>query len=101
MPSPPGRAGVCASSREDRGRAAIPGRHPMAVESHVPATREIAEANAAGRLRLPFADTDDFADARRASVGGLSAPVIRATDGRVGWDADAYRFLDAECPDTV
>jgi alkyl sulfatase BDS1-like metallo-beta-lactamase superfamily hydrolase len=73
----------------------------MAVESHVPATREIAEANAAVRLRLPFADTDDFADARRGFVGGLSDPVIRATDGRVVWDADAYRFLDAECPDTV
>src|SRR3954451_23868986 len=101
MPSSPGRARVCASSREDRGRAAIPGRQPMAVESHVPATREIAEANAAVRLRLPFADTDDFADARRGFVGGLSDPVIRATDGRVVWDADAYRFLDAECPDTV
>jgi linear primary-alkylsulfatase len=27
--------------------------------------------------------------------------VIRATDGRVVWDAEAYGFLDAECPPTV
>jgi alkyl sulfatase BDS1-like metallo-beta-lactamase superfamily hydrolase len=28
-------------------------------------------------------------------LGSPSDPVIRATDGRVVWDADAYRFLDA------
>lgn len=27
--------------------------------------------------------------------------VVRVTDGRVVWDADAYAFLDADCPDTV
>ena len=27
--------------------------------------------------------------------------MIRGTDDRVVWDADAYGFLDAECPDTV
>jgi alkyl sulfatase BDS1-like metallo-beta-lactamase superfamily hydrolase len=27
--------------------------------------------------------------------------VVRATEGRVVWDADAYGFLDAECPQTV
>ena len=64
-------------------------------------THLIAEANAAVRLRLPFADTEDFDDARRGLVGSLSDAVIRGTDGRVVWDADAYGFLDAECPDTV
>jgi alkyl sulfatase BDS1-like metallo-beta-lactamase superfamily hydrolase len=73
----------------------------MAVESRSTATREIAEANAAVRLRLPFADTTDFDDARRGWIGTLSDPVIRATDGRVVWDAGAYAFLDADCPDTV
>jgi alkyl sulfatase BDS1-like metallo-beta-lactamase superfamily hydrolase len=65
------------------------------------ATREIAEANAGVHLRLPFADMEDFDDARRGLVGSLSDGVIEATDGRVVWDADAYGFLDGECPDTV
>jgi alkyl sulfatase BDS1-like metallo-beta-lactamase superfamily hydrolase len=72
----------------------------MAVDAHRVAPT-IAEANAAVRLRLPFADTDDFDDARRGFVGTLSDPVIRATDGRVVWDADAYAFLDGECPESV
>jgi alkyl sulfatase BDS1-like metallo-beta-lactamase superfamily hydrolase len=72
----------------------------MAV--HLPhATRHIAEANAAVRVRLPFVDTADFDDARRGRIGSLSDAVIRATDGRVVWDAAAYDFLDAECPETV
>ena len=65
------------------------------------AERRIAEANAEVRLRLPFADTEDFEDARRGWMGSLSDPVIRATDGRVVWDADAYVFVDGECPETV
>ncbi len=65
------------------------------------ATHHVAEANAALRMRLPFADTEDFDDARRGWIGSLSDGVVRATDGRVVWDADAYGFLDAECPDTV
>jgi alkyl sulfatase BDS1-like metallo-beta-lactamase superfamily hydrolase len=73
----------------------------MAVDSPAPATREIVDANAAVRLRLPFADTEDFDEALRGRIGSLSDPVIRATDGRVVWDADAYAFLDSECPDTV
>ncbi len=73
----------------------------MADRSAPQATRLIAEANAAVRLRLPFADTEDFDDARRGLVASLSDGVIRATDGRVVWDADAYAFLDADCPETV
>jgi alkyl sulfatase BDS1-like metallo-beta-lactamase superfamily hydrolase len=65
------------------------------------AASAIAEANAAVRLRLPFADTEDFDDARRGRIGSLSDPVMRGTDGRVLWDADAYQFLDGKCPDTV
>ena len=73
----------------------------MTVERPALATHEIAEANAALRMRLPFANTEDFDDARRGWMGSLSDPVIRATDGRVVWDAGAYAFLDAECPSTV
>ncbi len=52
-------------------------------------------------MRLPLADEADFEDARRGLIGSLSDPVVRATGGRVVWDADAYGFLDADCPDTV
>jgi alkyl sulfatase BDS1-like metallo-beta-lactamase superfamily hydrolase len=61
----------------------------------------IAQANDAVRLALPFADSDDFDDARRGRLGSLSDPVIRATSGRVVWDADAYGFLEGDCPATV
>jgi alkyl sulfatase BDS1-like metallo-beta-lactamase superfamily hydrolase len=73
----------------------------MTTPATPPASPAIAEANAAVRLRLPFADTEDFDDARRGRVGSLTDPVVRATDGRVVWDADAYGFLDGDCPDTV
>jgi alkyl sulfatase BDS1-like metallo-beta-lactamase superfamily hydrolase len=73
----------------------------MAVHTDASASPHIASANARIRLQLPFADTEDFDDARRGRIGSLSDGVIRATDGRVVWDADAYAFLDAECPDTV
>jgi alkyl sulfatase BDS1-like metallo-beta-lactamase superfamily hydrolase len=62
---------------------------------------EIAQANGAVRMQLPFADESDFEDARRGWLGTLSDPVIRRTSGRVVWDAAAYGFLDAECPESV
>jgi len=65
------------------------------------ASPEIARANEAVRLRLPFADARDFDDARRGRIGSLCDGVIRATNGRVVWDASAYRFLDGECPETA
>ncbi len=65
------------------------------------ASPQVAEANAGVHLRLPFGDVEDFQDARRGHVGSLSDAVIRSTGGRVVWDADAYGFLDADCPDTV
>jgi hypothetical protein len=72
------------------------------AEHRVPqVSRQIAEANAAVRMQLPFEDTADFDDARRGLVGALSDGVIRGTDGRVVWDADAYGFLDGACPETV
>lgn len=61
----------------------------------------VAEANAALAMRLPMADVEDFEEATRGRVGELSDPVVRATNGRVVWDAGAYGFLDGECPPTV
>ncbi|HWE13953.1 MAG TPA: alkyl sulfatase dimerization domain-containing protein, partial [Solirubrobacteraceae bacterium] len=73
----------------------------MAIRSSTDPTSKIAAANSEVRLRLPFSDTEDFDDARRGRIGSLSDAVIRATDGRVVWDAGGYGFLDAGCPATV
>ncbi|MFG2820504.1 alkyl/aryl-sulfatase [Kitasatospora sp. NPDC048365] len=50
---------------------------------------------------LDFADTTDFENADRGFLGTLADPRITGPDGRVVWDATAYAFLDAECPDTA
>lgn len=63
--------------------------------------RQVTDANRALRLRLPFADEQDFEDARRGRLGALSDGVIRGTGDRVVWDAGAYDFLAADCPETV
>ncbi len=65
------------------------------------ASPQIAARNEAVRMELPFDDEEDFEDARRGRVGSLSDPLIRSTGGRIAWDADAYGFLDGECPPTV
>ncbi|MFI5618652.1 alkyl/aryl-sulfatase [Streptomyces sp. NPDC051567] len=48
-----------------------------------------------------FSDVQDFADADRGFVAAASPAVVRAADGRVVWDNDAYAFLDGDCPDTA
>lgn len=50
---------------------------------------------------LPFEDTADFVDADRGFIAALSPCVIRAADGRVVWDNDAYAFLDGPAPASV
>ncbi|MDT7734188.1 MAG: linear primary-alkylsulfatase [Mycobacterium sp.] len=50
---------------------------------------------------LPFDDTADFADADRGFIGALSPCVVKAADGRVVWDNDAYAFLAGEAPPSV
>jgi alkyl sulfatase BDS1-like metallo-beta-lactamase superfamily hydrolase len=49
----------------------------------------------------PFADRQDFENADRGFVAALTPGVVTAADGRVVWDADAYSFLDGDCPLTV
>jgi len=46
-------------------------------------------------------DRTDFDDAERGFVAELSPALIKAADGRVVWDLDAYAFLRADCPDTA
>ncbi len=59
--------------------------------------RSIAEAAAA----LPMHDTQDFDDAERGFVARSDIRQVRADDGRVVWDLDAYAFLDGPSPDTA
>jgi len=48
-----------------------------------------------------FADQTDFENASRGFVAALTPGTVRAADGRVIWDSDAYAFLDGDCPDTA
>ncbi|HLN76825.1 MAG TPA: alkyl sulfatase dimerization domain-containing protein [Nocardioidaceae bacterium] len=50
---------------------------------------------------LPWQDRQDFEDAERGLLARGSERQIRAQDGRLVWDLDAYTFLDGPCPDTA
>jgi alkyl sulfatase BDS1-like metallo-beta-lactamase superfamily hydrolase len=50
---------------------------------------------------LPFADRTDFENAERGLVDALDPCIVKAADGRVVWDLEAYSYLNADCPDTV
>jgi alkyl sulfatase BDS1-like metallo-beta-lactamase superfamily hydrolase len=50
---------------------------------------------------LPFQDRTDFENAERGLVDALDPCVVKAADGRVVWDLEAYSYLDGEAPDTV
>lgn len=59
------------------------------------ATRRRIEAMAS---TLPLTDRQDFDDARRGLVARGEERQIRAADGRVVWDLDAYDFLRGSEP---
>ena len=50
---------------------------------------------------LPLGDTQDFLDAERGFVARSDERQVRAADGRIVWDLDAYKFLDGPAPDTA
>jgi alkyl sulfatase BDS1-like metallo-beta-lactamase superfamily hydrolase len=50
---------------------------------------------------LAFDDVRDFENADRGFVAAPADPLVRAKDGTVVWDCDAYAFLDADCPPTA
>ncbi len=52
-------------------------------------------------MTLPFSDTEDFEDVERGFIARSPDRQIRAADGRVVWDLDAYAFLDGPCPYTA
>lgn len=56
---------------------------------------------AAVTQRLPLQDAQDFLDADRGFLGRTTERQIRADDGHVVWDLDAYSFLEGAVPDTA
>ncbi|WP_042430943.1 alkyl/aryl-sulfatase [Streptacidiphilus anmyonensis] len=74
----------------------------MAQDDMAKAARPgIVAGNEAVRARYPFEDRQDFQDADRGFLGAAEDGRIRNAAGDVVWDADAYGFLDQDCPDTV
>ncbi len=72
-----------------------------AAAGPIAASKHIATANNAVRMRLPFGDREDFEEARRGFLATLSPAVVRGTTGRVVWDMESYAFLEEGCPETV
>ncbi|WP_176704309.1 alkyl/aryl-sulfatase [Mycobacterium malmoense] len=70
----------------------------MGVE-HKPPTAVIESAHRGHAL--PLDNETDFHDADRGFIAALSPCVIRAADGRVVWDNDAYSFLGGTAPASV
>ncbi|MCR3718363.1 MULTISPECIES: alkyl/aryl-sulfatase [Prauserella salsuginis group] len=66
------------------------------------ASAGVAAANADLQDRLPFSDTTDTRNADRGFIGTIRPAQVRADDGRVVWDADAWAdVLRSPRPDTV
>ncbi|AFC46629.1 hypothetical protein OCO_02650 [Mycobacterium intracellulare MOTT-02] len=71
----------------------------MEKVDHKPPTPVIESAHR--EQVLPFQDDADFRAADRGFIAALSPCVIRAADGRIVWDNDAYAFLDGPAPTSV
>ena len=67
--------------------------------AHKPPTAVIESAHRGHAL--PLDDTTDFDNADRGFIAALSPCVIKAADGRVVWDNDAYSFLGGPAPTSV
>ncbi|AGZ35327.1 MAG: alkyl/aryl-sulfatase [Pseudomonas sp.] len=64
------------------------------------ATDLTRQSNQQWLQRLPFADRNDFADARRGLLEAVDQAVVTA-DGKTVWDLQRYAFLNGEAPATV
>ena len=65
------------------------------------ATDATRRSLASAAEHLPMGDTQDFLDADRGLIARREDRQIRAADGRIVWDLDAYSFLDGPVPDTA
>ena len=66
-----------------------------------PPTATIESAHRDHLDNLPFSDTRDFDDADRGFIAAQQPCVIKAADGRVVWNNDAYSFLTGDAPTSV
>src|SRR5262245_36627687 len=74
----------------------------VAQEAPKDATPETIAANKKVLESLPFANKDDFEDAKRGFVATLPDVEIKDPNGHVVWDLKPYKFLEAaEAPPTV
>jgi len=70
------------------------------AQTDAPSPQTLAH-NRAAREAAPFNDTRDLDFAARGFIGTRTDPLIRAADGRVVWDLNAYDFLKGEAPASV
>jgi alkyl sulfatase BDS1-like metallo-beta-lactamase superfamily hydrolase len=66
-----------------------------------PATARTAEINRRVLQTLPFADEQDFIEARRGLVASVDALTVRDKNNKVIWDQPAYAFVDGDAPASV
>ena len=64
-------------------------------------TDQTRAANAQMSQTLPWADREDEDFASRGFIAQWDQPQIRAADGHVVWDFNAYNFLTPDVPETV
>ena len=70
----------------------------VAIDPPSAATRSV---NAATAAAAPWADHRDFDFAARGWVGTRKDPLIKAEDGHIVWNLDAYAFTAGKPPETV
>ena len=65
------------------------------------ASEQTRQANAAVLKELPFADKQDFEDAKKGFIETLVPMTIKDANGGTSWDLTSYDFIKGEAPDTV
>ncbi len=73
----------------------------LAQTAHAQATDATRAANAVVARALPIGDVEDEDFANRGLALAPQELQIRAADGRVVWDFNAYSFLQGDAPETV
>ncbi|KAF0811987.1 putative alkyl/aryl-sulfatase YjcS [Andreprevotia sp. IGB-42] len=73
----------------------------QAADTQKAASKITRDANAAVLKELPFADQQDFEDAKRGFVATLTPMTIKDAKGNISWDLTTYDFIKGDAPDTV
>ena len=80
---------------------AIASAPALAAEAPKDATPQTRQANAAVLKELPFADTQDFEDAKRGFIATIPNAAVKLPNGQMAWDLSTYDFIKGNAPDTV